>query len=90
MKKQSTFNLSQDRPIVHHVGNTLLRFIATMLFLFYWTLNAFSQTGSISGKIVDENGEGFPSASVIVLDSIGRSQPWGLNQIMMETMKSKT
>lgn len=77
MKKQSTFNLSQDRPIVHHVGKMLLHFIATMLFLFYWTLNAFSQTGSISGKIMDENGEGFPSASVIVLDSIGSATAVG-------------
>lgn len=78
MKKQSTFNLSQDRPIVHHVGNTLLRFIATMLFLFYWTLNAFSQTGSISGKIVDEIGDGLPNASVIVLDSTGKITSLGV------------
>jgi len=55
MKKHFTFNLSQDRSIVHHFGNTLLRFIATMLFLFYLASDTFAQTGKITGKLSDLN-----------------------------------
>ena len=44
-------------------------FLTSLLFLFVITANAQVQTGIIHGKILDQNNDPLPGASVIIVDS---------------------
>jgi Ca-activated chloride channel family protein len=69
MKKQQTFDLCPRQPIVQNGEKRLYWLAPFLLFLFYASIACYSQTGSIAGKVTDENGDGIIGASVIVLDS---------------------
>ncbi len=43
--------------------------ILTILFCLFVTQTIFAQNGSITGKVIDENGLGLPGANIIVLDT---------------------